>query len=109
MSGTDDDEHEVHEVYRDGKVHVLREKCSSCIFRSKNDGRIEGLAPGRVAGMVQGARDDDSCIPCHNTIRRSDVQPAICRGFYDLPRQPMPIQVADRLNLIEFDPAPPKE
>ena len=43
---------EVHEVYRDGKVHVLDDKCSSCIFRSVNDGRILGLKPGRVSGMV---------------------------------------------------------
>lgn len=103
------DDEPVHEVYRDGKVHVLAEKCSSCIFRSVNDGRIMGLAPGRVSGMVQDARRDESCIPCHNTIYRTDVKPAICRGFYDLPHPPMPIQVAERLNMLVFDPAPPKE
>lgn len=100
---------EVHEVYRDGKVHVLADKCSSCIFRSVNDGRIMGLKPGRVSSMVLEARQAESVIPCHNTIRRDDVQPAICRGYWDLPVRPDILDLAEAMEVVEFDPAPSKE
>jgi hypothetical protein len=95
-----------HEVYRDDKVHVLAEKCKTCIFRPVNDGRIQGLQPGRVAGMVQDARANESVIVCHDTLYRPDVRPAVCRGFFDLPRQPAPLQIADRLGYIAYDPPP---
>lgn len=98
-----------HEVYRDGKVHVLAEKCASCIFRSVNDGRIQGLSPGRVAGMVVEAREAESVIPCHATIYTDEVKPAICRGYFDLPRRPGVLQIAERLGFIEFDTPPQEE
>lgn len=98
-----------HEVYRDGKVHVLAEKCESCIFRSVNDGRIRGLRPGRVAGMVLEARNAESVIPCHATLYTDEVKPAICRGYFDLPRRPGLLQVAERIGIIEYDPPPEKE
>lgn len=91
-----------HEVFRDGKVHVLAEKCSSCIFRSVNDGRIQGLAPGRVSGMVLEARANESVIPCHNTIYEKGVKPAICRGYWDLPVRPAVLDLAERLGVVTF-------
>lgn len=104
----DDDDDNVHEVFRGDRVHVLADKCSSCIFRSVNDGRII-LDSGRVAGMVLFARENQSCIPCHATIRRDDVQPAVCRGFWDLPSRPFPLELANAMGIVEFDPPPPKE
>lgn len=98
-----------HPVYRGGKVHVLAEKCASCIFRSVNDGRIKGLAPGRVAGMVVEARNNESVIPCHLTIYTDEVKPAVCRGYFDLPIKPAALQIAERLNLIEWDTPPEEE
>ena len=97
---------EHHEVYRGGRVHVLAEKCKSCIFRSVNDGRIMGLAPGRVSGMVLEARANESVIPCHNTIRTDKVQPAICRGYWDLPVRPTVLDLAESMGVVEFDPSP---
>ena len=58
-------------------LRVCREKCSSCIFHAGN--RME-LRPGRVAGMVAEALENDSFIPCHKTL---DGQRAVCRGFWD--------------------------
>jgi hypothetical protein len=104
----DDDDEDTggHEIYRDGKVHVLSAKCKSCIFRGVNDGRIRGLKPGRVAGMVQDARADGSCIPCHSTIWTESVEPAICRGFFDLPHRPAILQMAERMDAIAYDDPP---
>ena len=105
----DEYDDDVHEVFRGDRVHVLADKCASCVFRSVNDGRIQGLKPGRVAGMVLGAREDQSCIPCHDTIYRDDVQPAVCRGFWDLPSRPFPLELANAMGIVEFDPPPSKE
>lgn len=95
-----------HEVFRGGLVHVLADKCKSCIFRSVNDGRIMGLHKGRVSGMVLDAREAGSVIPCHNTIYREGVEPAVCRGYFDLPVQPPAIELAQAMGIIAFDPPP---
>lgn len=56
------------------------------------------LVPGRVAGMVKGAKEDESAIICHSTL---DGPNAVCRGFFD--RHPtQPLQVAERLGLVEY-------
>lgn len=92
-----------HNIYRDGRVHVLAEMCSTCVFRRGNP---MGLKAGRLREMVDAARGDESTIVCHKTLHRDDgVQHAGCRGFFD--RFPTtPLQIAERLGLIDFDPAP---
>lgn len=55
--------------------------------------------------MVRDAKRAESCIPCHSTIYRDDVQPAVCRGFFDR-HATQPLQVAERLGMIDFDPVP---
>jgi hypothetical protein len=92
-----------HEVYRDGKLHVMSDKCSSCIFRSVNDGRIRGLRAGRVGEMVTEARANESVIPCHQTIHMDDEKPAVCRGYYDNSRKlVIALRLAVALDIIKF-------
>lgn len=84
--------------FRDGRVHVLAEMCSTCVFAPGNRMRLE---PGRLAGMVRSATEADSAIICHSTIYRDDVDEAVCRGFFD--RHPTtPLQVAERLGYITY-------
>lgn len=65
-------------VFRGGKVHVLSERCSTCIFRP---GNMMHLNPGRLKEMVDGCRSElGGNIICHQTI---DAEQAMCRGFYD--------------------------
>lgn len=90
--------------YRDGRVHVLAERCPTCIFRPGNPMRLE---PGRVREMVGQAVQDDSAITCHSTIYEPGILPAICRGFYDAHRT-TPLQLAERLGLLVEDPPPTK-
>lgn len=88
-------------VYRDGKIYVCAEMCSTCIFRK---GNLMQLKSGRVRGMVDDARKDQSTIVCHKTL---DGDNAACRGFFDrFPTQPL--QIAERLGLIREVP-PPEE
>lgn len=84
-----------HNAYRNGRVHVCREMCSTCIFRP---GNLMSLRPGRVKDMVAEARAEESAIICHSTLSGDN---AACRGFFD--RYPtQPLQIAERLGLIEW-------
>lgn len=94
----------VHEVARADGVHVLSEKCATCIFRP---GNLMSLHPGRVKGMVEMAVEAASCIPCHKTTY-GQADPAICRGFWDSYRHRVStLQIAERLDFVVFD-LPPK-
>lgn len=86
--------------FRGGKVHVCAQLCSTCVFRP---GNLMHLEPGRLAAMVAEAKANESAIICHSTLYRAGADNAICRGFYD--RHPtQPLQIAERLGLIELDP-----
>jgi hypothetical protein len=88
-----------HNVFRDGKIHVMEKMCKTCIFRP---GNLMQLEPGRVEGMVRDATADDSCIPCHSTLYLSGrPEHAVCRGFFDR-HATAPLQIAERLGMIEW-------
>ena len=89
--------------FRDGRIHVCSEMCSTCIFRP---GNLMRLTSGRVRQMVDDAKRDESCITCHATLG-TDAN-AICRGFFDRFKT-QPLQIAERLGLIEEVPPPKKE
>ena len=81
-------------IYRDGKIHVCKRQCETCIFRPNGF----HLAPGRLQEMVKGAVKTETSIICHDTL---DGDNAVCAGFFA--RYPtQPLQVAERLGLIEF-------
>lgn len=89
----------MHDAYREGRIHVCVEECSTCVFRS---GNLMRLAPGRLAGMVRDAKAAESAIICHSTLY-GEASNAVCHGFFK--RHPtQPLQVAERLGLIEWDP-----
>lgn len=91
----------MHNVYRDGRVHVLSEECDTCIFRPKTR-PVDGK---RVAEMVRETMDTDgSTVICHSTLY-GDRDNAICRGWYDrlADRDPI-LQLARTLGVVEFQP-----
>lgn len=88
-------------VARDGKLFVMSEKCSTCIFRP---GNLMRLKRGRVRGMVDEVKRTDGCIPCHKTLDGDDN--AVCRGQFDL-HPTAPMQIAERLGLVEWQEPPP--
>lgn len=91
-------------VYRDGRVHVVKRMCDTCIFRPGNLMRLE---PGRVEGLVAATVRADSCIPCHETTHGQGPGEAVCRGFFEK-HATGPLQIADRLALMVFDELPAK-
>jgi hypothetical protein len=89
--------------WRDGRVWVLAVKCSTCIFRPGNKMHLNA---GRVDAMVQECLEQQSVIPCHQTL---DGPRSTCRGFWDLYHQDIvPLVLAQAMDLVEYD-EPPKE
>jgi hypothetical protein len=67
-------------VFSNGRVHVMSDKCSTCIFRP---GNLMNLQPGVVKTMVEESVAEGGGITCHKTIHGQREQEATCRGFYD--------------------------
>lgn len=85
-------------AYRDGKVHVCKKMCSTCIFRP---GNLMHLEDGRVEQMVESSTKDESAIICHKTLDQPDQ--AVCRGFWDKHRsETAPLRAAEALGVVEF-------
>lgn len=102
----DDEEPEQPGPFRDGVVHVLSRKCSTCIFRP---GNLMHLRPGAVDKMVSECQEENTVIPCHDTLFDGDGK-AVCRGFYDLHRQDtMPLRLAMGFGIVRFTDPPEKE
>lgn len=76
-------------------LRVMREQCSTCIFRSGNPMQ---LRPGRVKDMTDQTDRADSNVVCHQTL---GGEGALCKGSVD--RQPgQMMRIAYRLNAIEW-------
>jgi hypothetical protein len=86
-------------VYSDGRVHVMADKCETCIFRP---GNLMNLDPGRVKSMVDESVAEGAGITCHKTLYGQAEQEAVCRGFYDAHGDRVPaLQIAACMGLIE--------
>ncbi len=87
--------------YRDGKVHVMASKCSTCIFRP---GNLMHLQEGRVEDMVRSCIEENTVIPCHQTL---DGPRAVCRGLWDVHRINIPIlRMAVAFNVTAYEDPP---
>ena len=93
-----------HNIYREGKVHVLSELCSSCIFKP-HERPVDGA---RVAEMVRDTMDTDGAtVVCHKTLYREVDEHAICRGWLDrFGERDSLLQVAERMGIIKEVPPP---
>jgi hypothetical protein len=92
--------------FRDGTVHVMADRCSTCVFRP---GNLMQLQPGRLRQMIRDGRaGDGGGIICHKTLAIWDPDgdgEAICRGFFDrFPTSPM--QIAERLGYVTYQEEP---
>ena len=98
---------ETHNIFRDGRVHVLSEECATCIFRP-HERPVDGA---RVAGMVRATKDTDGAtVVCHKTIYEAEGEPqenAICRGWFDrLAGRDALLQLAIDMDIIKEVPPP---
>lgn len=101
---SDDEVSETHNTFRDGRVHVLSEKCSTCIFRP-NERPVDG---SRVAEMVMATMDTDGAtVVCHKTLYQDKQENAICRGWFDrLAEKDSILRLAISMRIIKEVPPP---
>ena len=86
-------------VYRGGKVHVVRDMCSTCIFRT---GNLMDLSEGRRDEMVRESISEDVAIVCHSTLNTPEN--AVCRGFFDHhAKDTACLRLAKHFDVIAFD------
>lgn len=87
--------------YRDDHLHVVAEKCQTCVFRPGNPMRLE---PGRLADLVESNRSAGSALVCHKTLpygEHPEVGGAICRGYWDAySDQDGPLMLAKAVGIV---------
>jgi hypothetical protein len=84
-------------VYRDGKIHVCKSMCATCIFRP---GNLMHLEDERRGSMVREAVKEQTAIICHSTLNTRAN--AVCHGFFKL-HSTLPLAVASLMGAIEYD------
>jgi hypothetical protein len=106
----EDEEMQRQDAYAGGKLRVLTDKCSTCIFRPGNPMHLDA---GRVRDMVDESLAGGGYITCHQTLtygEHPDFGPAVCRGFYDAHgHRSNLIRIMGRLDGIAEVPPPAKE
>lgn len=90
------------DAYRNGRIHVLSERCSTCVFRPGNKMH---LAPGRFKDMVEANRKNDTAFACHQTLDYNHEYDApgnaVCRGYFDAFKEEItPLRMAVAMDLI---------
>lgn len=103
------------EPYRDGAVHVMSEKCSTCVFRP---GNLMHLPPGRLKELTDYVQETGVPFSCHQTLPyagREHVEfydgAALCAGAIEnYGAESIPVRTAYAMGLVEHvDPAPPSQ
>lgn len=85
-------------TFIDGRVHVKRTQCKTCIFGSN---RLMGIDQERVDQMTRDADRAETCIPCHSHLHTGqDIEP-VCRGYYDR-KSSATLRLAEALEIINF-------
>lgn len=93
-----------HNIYRGGEVHVLADKCATCIFKPR-ERPVDGA---RVAGMVRDTMDTDGAtVVCHSTLYDEAVDNAVCRGWWDrFADRDATLRLAKALGIVVEDDVP---
>lgn len=76
------------EPYRNGSVHVMSEKCSTCVFRT---GNLMHLRPGRLKEMTDHVQATGIPFSCHQTLPYAGTKhvdhyggAALCHGAVEV-------------------------
>ena len=93
----DDNEPTAPPVYDVLGLHIMREQCSTCIFRA---GNLMHLNEGRLKDMTDQTDAGDTNVVCHQTLDREVG--AFCKGSVDRAAGQM-VRIAERLGAIVED------
>lgn len=89
-------------TFVDGKVHVRKRKCASCIYGPKSP-----VAAERRQQMQDDSDRDGGCIPCHSHLYVGERVHPICRGYFDNGNS-IPVRLAAAMEMIEWHDGEPK-
>lgn len=101
------------EPYRGAKVHIMSEKCSTCVF---HPGNLMHLPPGRLKELTDHVQETGVPFSCHQTLpyagadhREHYEGAALCAGAVETyGAESIPVRTAYALGAVEHvDPAPP--
>lgn len=94
--------------YHDGMIHVVSEKCGTCVLRP---GNLMHLQEGRLKDLIETNLRADTAFACHQTIYGGAEQEALCRGYVDAYGDSVtPVRVARLFGAIkEVPPIKPWE
>lgn len=102
------------EPYRDGRVHVMAEKCSTCVFRPGNP---MSLRPGQLKDLTDHVQETGVPFSCHQTLPYAGAEhiafyggAALCAGAVANYAAGSPqMQLALAMDVVTYvDPAPPE-
>jgi len=83
-------------TFVDGKVHVRKTKCKTCIF---GPNRLIGIDQEKVDQMTRDADSAEACIPCHDHLYSDqDIEP-VCRGYFDR-KSSATLRMAEAMEII---------
>lgn len=100
------------EPYRDGRVHVMAEKCSTCVFRPGNP---MSLRPGQLKDLTDHVQETGVPFSCHQTLPYAGAEhiafyggAALCAGAVANYAAGSPqMQLALAMDVVTYvDPAP---
>ena len=84
-------------AYDRAGLHIMKEQCSTCIFRP---GNLMHLNEGRLKDMTDQTDAGDTNVVCHQTLDREVG--AFCKGSVDRAAGQM-VRIAERLGAIVED------
>jgi hypothetical protein len=94
----------VSNTFIDGKVHVRRTQCKTCIYRPENRGRIHGISDERREQMERDAARDESVIPCHSHLYEGEPIEPVCRGYWNAQADQVGLlRLAQAMDIVSYD------
>ena len=85
-------------IFVDGKVHVRKAKCKTCIF---GPNRLMGIDQDRVDQMTRDADEADTCIPCHHHLYSDQAIEPVCSGYFDRHSSAL-LRLAEAMDIVNF-------
>ena len=83
-------------TYVNGKVHVRKTRCSTCVF-----GPNRPVSQARVDQMIAEADAEQAAIACHKHLYQgAEIEP-VCRGYFDRGSS-VSLRLAVAMDIVEF-------
>lgn len=91
-------------TFIDGKVHVRKTQCKTCIYRPAGKGRILGIEDERREQMERDAAAAESVISCHSHLYEGEPIEPVCRGYWNAQADHVGLlRLAQAMQIVSYD------